>query len=104
MKFNVHLTAFTDNGQIRQVEVPDHECKGDADSVLNRIYWHGQNESQPQKIRSVSAGDVIAYQNHLYLILLAGFLKISKKQLKEFSKLKPAQKIKYLIKKERNET
>jgi hypothetical protein len=101
MKFNVHLTAFTDTGQIRQVEVPDKECKGNTESVLNRIYWHGQNEAQPQKIRSVSAGDAIEYQNHLHLILLTGFLKISKKQLDNFTKLNPAQKIKYLIKMEK---
>ena len=82
------------------MEVPEAECKGNTDFVLNRIFYHGQNEIHPQKVRSVSAGDAIAYQNNLYLILLAGFHKISKIQLDKFAKLNPAQKMKYLIKME----
>jgi len=82
MKYNVHLTAFKRYGyQIRQVEVPDEECNGDADFVLERIFHWGQNEIQPQQIRSVSAGDIIFYNRKYYLILMAGFCKASKIQL-----------------------
>lgn len=102
MKFNLHLTAFKRYGhQIRQVEVPDNECKGNTNSVLNRIYWHGQNEIQSKQIRSVSAGDAIEYQGNLHLILMAGFCKVSKIQLEEFKKLDHSEKIKYLIKMEK---
>lgn len=102
MKFNVHLTAFKRHGhQIRQVEVPDAECNGDADFVLNRIYWWGQNESQPQNIRSISAGDIIEYKKKLYLILMAGFREVSKIELEEFKKLEHNEKMKYLIRLEK---
>lgn len=92
------MTAFMD-GCCRQVAVPDNECSDNLNSMLDRIYHWGQNEVQPVHDRcSVSAGDTIEYQNNLYIVLLAGFSKISKQQLAEFTKLKPAQRIKYLIK------
>ena len=102
MKYNVHLTAFRKHGhQIRQVEVPDEECNGNTDFVLERIFHWGQNECQPQQIRSVSAGDIIEYNHKYYLILMAGFCKISKIQLEEFKKLDHSEKMKYLIRLEK---
>lgn len=100
MKFNVFLTAFTNN-QIRQVEVPDNEIKGDLNFILNRIFWWGQNEAQPQQNCSVSAGDAIEYQGKLYLILMAGFREISNIQLEEFKGLDHSEKMKYLIRLEK---
>jgi len=102
MKINVFLTAFKRYGhQIRQVEVPKEECVGNTDFVLNNIFRYGQNEIQPQQIRSVSAGDAIEYKKKLYLILMAGFCKISKIQLEEFKGLDHSEKMKYLIKMEK---
>lgn len=98
MKYNVYLTAFRKNGhQIREVKVPDGECNGDTDFVLNRIFWWGQNEAQPKNMRSVSVGDAIEYNQKYYLILFAGFSEISKKQMDEFKKLEHIKKMKYLM-------
>jgi len=88
MKFNVYLTAFM-KGEIREVNVPDKECDGNYYQTLEKIYYWGQNEHQPIKNRySVSAGDVIEYYGgHLYMVLIAGFRKITREQLDEFKKM-----------------
>lgn len=102
MNINVFLTAFQ-WGQVRMVEIPDAECAGDTNDVLQRIYHWGQNENQAVHDRcSVSAGDVIELQGSLYLILMAGFCKISRDQLNEFKKLNPTDKMKYLMGMENN--
>lgn len=98
MKINVHLTAFQRcSHQIRQVEVPENECTENMDIILERIYSYGQNETQPRKIRSVSAGDIIFYDGANYLILFVGFKEISKKQMDEFKKLDHSEKMKVIM-------
>ena len=97
MKFSVHLTAFQD-GAVRMVEVPDIECTGSANSILEIIYSYGQNEAQPQKDRcSVSPGDIIELRGRLYMILMVGFTEITKDDVCAFKKLNPTNKIKYLM-------
>jgi len=97
MKFNAHLTAFTD-GQVRQVEVPNMECSGTTNSILENIYLYGQNEVSPmENRRSVSPGDAIEYHGKFYMILLVGFTEITKNNLEEFKKLSLPNKIKYLM-------
>ena len=87
MKFNVYLTAFM-NGEIREVEVPLNECHADPQSVLDRIFYWGQNDFQPVPCKcSVSAGDVIDFYGKLYMVLMCGFQEISQKQLNEFKSL-----------------
>ena len=98
MKFKVHLTAFQRcDHQIRKVEVPENECTENTDIILERIYNYGQNETQPRKIRSVSVGDIIFYNDKYYLILFVGFKEISKKHMDEFKKLEHSEKMKFLM-------
>ena len=64
MKYNVELHAFRD-GEIRTVDVPlDREMSVNSDfEMLELIFLYGQNEVQPQRLPSVSIGDVI-YLKH----------------------------------------
>lgn len=97
MKIDVHLTAFQ-GGQVRQVEVPENECTGSTNALLEIIYSYGQNEAQPQKDRcSVSPGDVIELRGRLYMILMVGFTEITKDNIEAFKKLTPTNKMKYLM-------
>jgi len=60
MKIKVHLTAFSRRGEkppVRMVEVPDSPKAGK--SLLDLAFHYGQNDFQPQRVRSVSVGDVI---------------------------------------------
>jgi hypothetical protein len=82
MKIKVHLFAFG-NGVIREVEIPDREFaaplavflgkKTLPEYILERVFYWGQNDFQPQQFPSVSAGDVIEYEDKLYLISPRGF-------------------------------
>jgi len=97
MKFNVHMTAFM-NGEIREVNVPDENLGEDIHSDLEEIFKFGQNDFQPIKDRcSVSAGDVIDYNGQLYLILMAGFRKISAKQFEHYKSVDRHAKLNYMI-------
>ena len=97
MKFNVHMTAFM-NGEIREVNVPDEELNGDVHDDLERIFYWGQNDFQPIKDRcSVSSGDVIDYNGQLYLILMAGFRKLSAEQFEHYKSVDRHAKLNYMI-------
>lgn len=76
--FEVELNMFC-QGAIRIVRVPKHEI-GNVSYIedLNAIWYWGQNDHQPQKMPSISMGDVIRFRGERYLIMAAGF-----KRLKE---------------------
>jgi len=83
MKITVYMLAFNEEVSIpmRIVEVPDHEVKNlyeDPDEdrlhLLERVFFYGQNDFQPQPIRSVSTGDVIKLSGgSMHKVLGAGF-------------------------------
>lgn len=56
----VYLMAFGDIVPIpeRVVDVPEADFESES-SLLNSVYYHGQNDFQPKPVRSVSVGDVI---------------------------------------------
>lgn len=59
-QITVYLMAFGDIVPIpeRIVDVPEADCVSES-SLLNSVYYHGQNDFQPKPVRSVSVGDVI---------------------------------------------
>jgi hypothetical protein len=82
-KFEVELNMFM-KGKIRVVDVPREKLKGKTlTQQLDEIFYFGQNDFQPQKLPSVSAGDIIQYKGNRYIILSLGF-----------KKLRPGQQIK----------
>jgi hypothetical protein len=61
--YEVEMLAFGD-GQIRKVTIPEDEPAYDAfntttEDVLDLVFKWGQNDFQPQRMPSVSVGDVI---------------------------------------------
>jgi hypothetical protein len=77
MIFKVELHAYAGR-KIRDVEIPDDELvfDGTVQSILRQVFMWGQNEMQPRKIPSVSAGDIIAYQGRRYLVRFQGFAEV----------------------------
>lgn len=93
MKIPVHMLAFG-NGVIREVNVPDHEFVIPAidvifmnitrfQHILERVFYWGQNDFQPQQCPSVSIGDVIEYEDTFYLVESMGFKSICRKEFLE---------------------
>jgi hypothetical protein len=57
--FTVELWAFRSNGQERNVLIDSDEIANATDEAkLELIFLYGQNDNQPQQMRSVSVGDV----------------------------------------------
>ena len=98
MKFKVYMLAF-ENGKIRKVDVPDNELTGVAEHDLERIFYWGQNDFQPQKICSVSCGDVVEYNSKLYLTLMAGFKEITPEEMESLKKMDYFKKCNFVMKK-----
>lgn len=63
----------------RFVDIPDSSLKtseGDmfeTDNILEAVFKYGQNDFQPQEIRSVSVGDIIFLPTGTYRVETAGF-------------------------------
>ncbi len=84
----VHMLAFaTEKGEevkVRKVDVPKeewNELKVDdrhfLDARLGLVYHYGQNDFQPKRINSVSAGDVIYFCNTYYMVCGVGFKQLT---------------------------
>ena len=59
MKVKVNLVGLGDNG-VRMVEIDTPDIREvDALYILNEVFHQGQNDFQPQNVRSVSVGDII---------------------------------------------
>lgn len=96
MIYNVQLLANNpdDWENPRPVEVPDAEVMEHGKSVeglLERIFYHGQNEFQPRQCCSVSMGDVAEIANgdtlRFYLCKAMGWKEITPEQLAEYKEL-----------------
>ena len=77
MIVEVEMVAFKDVGKdfgIRKVEVPDDQSVRLPEEKLLEMVWHyGQNEIQPQKIPSLSMGEVVRIDGRRFLIVGKGF-------------------------------
>lgn len=62
--------------EIRKVDVP-FKTGTTLLEDLEDVFYYGQNENQPQAIRSVSVGDVIRYGDEKIVVLESGFKKIN---------------------------
>lgn len=87
MKVKVYMLAFCDgNDTIREVTIPD-----DEPASVDQVFYFGQNEFAfgPEKntTPSVSMGDVIEWEDGLYMVATAGFSQISSEQFEEYKAL-----------------
>jgi len=84
MIVEVEMLAFGKPGEIRQVNLPDEVQE---DRILDAVFYYGQNDFQPQNHPSVSAGDVIRWNNENHLVAGVGFKKITDEQLNTYRNL-----------------
>jgi len=81
MKVPVHLTAYSNKNDIREVIIPDEECSKGMPKVqlLDLVFKYGQNNFQPQMHLSVSVGDVIELNHEYWFVQGLGFKKLSER-------------------------
>lgn len=72
MIVNVHMLALMEESPLRPVNVPDEQLTGTMND-LDKVYLYGQNDFQPLQFCSVSAGDVIHWNEKPYLVAAMGF-------------------------------
>ena len=82
--FKCHYTAFSreESSSIHEIAVPENELTGNIEEDLDLIFHYGQNEfkiKNKNKIRSLTAGDLIEFQGFIYLINDIGFVKEGEK-------------------------
>jgi len=90
MKFKVHMLAFCKKGTVREVDIPKSVLPTTqpahvlTTAILELIFRYGQNEFQPQKLPSVSVGDVIQGGSkdkpRYFEVAMAGFREVPKKK------------------------
>lgn len=87
-EFDVQLLAWTD-GEIRKVNVPQNDVDNAPDdlAILERIFYYGQNDFQPQQLPSVSVGDVATVNNKNYLCRPLGWREIPDDELAKYKEL-----------------
>lgn len=112
MKFIVELLAFGKQGEIREVNVPDmdhylpHNAvglkgtrplknSGYFEDLCEKIYHLGQNEVQPQDKPSISAGDVIHIGENSWLVMAAGFHKMTPEGYQKYLSMDKEGRIKF---------
>jgi len=63
---------------VRKVDVPLNEIveSNDTESILEKIFYYGQNDIQPKPAYSVSVGDIIIYEDEFYHVIPFGFSKV----------------------------
>ena len=84
----VHMLAFSEErGKVRNVEIPDEEGKYvRIGELLELVFKYGQNDFQPQRMPSVSVGDVAEIDGEYYMVMGAGWKQLTKQ---EFDLLQP---------------
>ncbi len=87
MIVNVFMLAFQSEVAVRSVEIPDGQKKS-IGHLLEDVFHYGQNDIQNvPNICSVSAGDVIVYNDKLYYICSGGFASMTLQDFSEYVKL-----------------
>ena len=100
MQVKVLMLAFEDDGVVRMVEVPDSDLPLHIQGVdphffenhvLEKVFYYGQNDFAvgPEKNTtcSVSAGDVVEFEDRFFLCAMAGWKEINETQLEEYKSL-----------------
>lgn len=72
----IHLKAFGDPGEYRDVRIPEGVEKMD---FLEACFYYGQNDVQPQPHPSASVGDVIEKDGMFWRIEPCGFAYLGEK-------------------------
>ena len=87
MKIEVEMLAFEEEGKIRTVDVPDEEwAQASSDTnKLDLVFMYGQNDFQPQRICSVSVGDVVRLGEKRFRVAGIGWKELTEEEYKQYS-------------------
>lgn len=96
----VRMLAFHDVNTVRPVFIPDDKIRERASvyTILDLTFEYGQNEfcqgPDADKIRtttcSVSVGDVVEIDNTPYMVMMAGFKKLSQEEYDNYKAIPKA--------------
>lgn len=80
-QFTVKMLAFGEPGEERIVDVPLLEVDGKPiEDQLERVFYWGQNDFQPQQHPSVSVGDVVVVGDEYWRVASTGFQQLTQEQ------------------------
>jgi hypothetical protein len=100
MIYEVELWAFT-NGAVRKVDMEITKEKWRTDplsEVLEKIFYWGQNDNQPQELPSVSVGDIARLGEERWLCCTVGWEKLDRDSFLEYTSMDKAERILYCLK------
>ncbi len=67
MIYKALLIGLPSKELVRNIDVPDSFVNSSTEpQLLEKIFELGQNDFQPQKVRSLSVGDVVVINENLY--------------------------------------
>jgi hypothetical protein len=102
MIVTVRLLAFRE-GDLRSVQIPDALDRvkhvgpdaeaGKINFILERVFFYGQNDHQPQELPSVSMGDVAELWGKHYLCCSWGWKELSEQEYQDYLKLTREQRM-----------
>lgn len=91
MKIEVEMLAFgTKDGEeivVRTVEIPDDQWNDETNNRLGLVFYYGQNDFQPQKLPSVSMGDVIRLEDMKIVVQGIGFRSLTPNEYQQYVEL-----------------
>jgi hypothetical protein len=97
MRFYVELLAFNElSGIMRPVDIEDHQLAEKEEHILEQIFYHGQNDFQPQSgFYSVSMGDVVHLNEKYFIIAGVGHKEMDSKQYEFYKELSRDDRMRY---------
>lgn len=98
MKIRVEMLAFGENGQFREVSIPNDRINSNTDTqkMLDLVFEFGQNENQPMPYSSVSVGDVIHYSGEYWRVAPIGFVQMWDTGLENYRQLSRIERMTYV--------
>jgi hypothetical protein len=86
MRFYVEQLAFNElSGIMRPVDIEDQEVAEKENQVLEQIFYHGQNDFQPQAgFYSASMGDVVHLNKKYFIIAGVGHKELTAEEYENY--------------------
>jgi len=80
----VHMLAFMDKGNVREVEIDDSFQSSSNFDILDEVFRMGQNDFQSKQMPSISVGDVIELGGNCnyWIVAPVGFMSIEEEEFK----------------------
>jgi hypothetical protein len=105
MIITIHLLAYDHLERFREVLIPTERMAKIAllpedkklSSILDAVFYYGQNDFQPQEMPSVSAGDVIFWNDQIFKVMGVGFHKMTGLEYAKYAKQNQEERMKHSL-------